>query len=69
MDHAAVQFTFSLTQYINWVSAMGGLRKMPWENTEQHIRSGHRDPEEFRKNAVKLGWELWENVQPKEAEQ
>jgi hypothetical protein len=21
-------------------------------------------PEEFRKNAVKLGWELWENAQP-----
>ncbi len=26
-------------------------------------------PEEFRKNAVKLGWELWENMQPTEAKQ
>ena len=26
---------------------------MPWENTEQHIRSGHRDPEEFQKDTLK----------------
>jgi hypothetical protein len=26
---------------------------MPWENTEQHIRSGHRDPEEFQKGTLK----------------
>ena len=26
---------------------------MPWENTEQHIRSGHRDPEEFQKDTFK----------------
>ncbi|MBN1244789.1 hypothetical protein JXA31_04270 [Candidatus Bathyarchaeota archaeon] len=26
---------------------------MPWENMEQHIRSGHRDPEEFQKDALK----------------
>jgi len=23
-------------------------------------------PEEFRKSAVKLGWELWENAQPED---
>jgi hypothetical protein len=26
---------------------------MPWENTENHIRSGHRDAEEFRKDTLK----------------
>jgi len=26
---------------------------MPWENTEQYIRSGHRDPEEFQKDTLK----------------
>ena len=26
---------------------------MPWENTEQHIRSGHQDPEEFQKDTLK----------------
>jgi hypothetical protein len=26
---------------------------MPWENTEKHIRSGHRDPEEFQKDTLK----------------
>jgi hypothetical protein len=26
---------------------------MPWETTEQHIRSGHRDPEEFQKDTLK----------------
>jgi len=26
---------------------------MPWENTEQHIRSGHRSPEEFQKDTLK----------------
>jgi len=26
---------------------------MPWENTEQHIRSGHRDPEKFQKGTLK----------------
>jgi hypothetical protein len=26
---------------------------MPWENTEQHIRSGHRDVEEFQKDTLK----------------
>lgn len=26
---------------------------MPWENTEQYIRSGHRGPEEFQKDTLK----------------
>src|SRR4030043_978826 len=26
---------------------------MPWENTENHIRSGHRDSEEFQKDTLK----------------
>ena len=26
---------------------------MPWENTEQYIRSGHRNPEEFQKDTLK----------------
>jgi hypothetical protein len=26
---------------------------MPWETTEQYIRSGHRDPEEFQKDTLK----------------
>ena len=26
---------------------------MPWENTEQYIRSGHRDPEEFQTDTLK----------------
>jgi len=26
---------------------------MPWENTEKHIRSGHRDPEKFQKDTLK----------------
>ena len=26
---------------------------MPWENTEHHIRSGHRDPEEFQEGSLK----------------
>ena len=26
---------------------------MPWENTENHIRSGHRDPDEFQKDTLK----------------
>lgn len=26
---------------------------MPWENTEQHVRSGHRSPEEFQKDTLK----------------
>jgi hypothetical protein len=26
---------------------------MPWENTEQHIRSGHRGPEEFQECSLK----------------
>ena len=26
---------------------------MPWENTENHIRSGHRSPEEFQKDTLK----------------
>jgi hypothetical protein len=26
---------------------------MPWENTEELIRSGHRDPEEFQKDTLK----------------
>ena len=26
---------------------------MPWENTENHIRSGHRDAEEFQKDTLK----------------
>jgi hypothetical protein len=26
---------------------------MPWETTEQNIRSGHRDPEEFQKDTLK----------------
>jgi hypothetical protein len=26
---------------------------MPWENTEQYIRSGHRDAEEFQKDTLK----------------
>ena len=26
---------------------------MPWENTEQYIRSGHRDPEEFQTGTLK----------------
>ncbi len=26
---------------------------MPWETTEQHIRSGHRDPEEFQQDTLK----------------
>ena len=26
---------------------------MPWENTEQHIRSGHRDSTEFQKDTLK----------------
>ena len=26
---------------------------MPWENTEQHIRSGDRGPEEFQEGSLK----------------
>jgi hypothetical protein len=26
---------------------------LPWEETEEHIRSGHRDPEEFQKDTLK----------------
>ncbi len=26
---------------------------MPWENTEQYIRSGHRDPDKFQKDTLK----------------
>jgi hypothetical protein len=26
---------------------------MPWENTEKHIRSGHRDAEEFHEDTLK----------------
>ena len=26
---------------------------MPWENTEQYVRSGHRSPKEFQKGTLK----------------
>jgi hypothetical protein len=53
MDHAAVQFAFSFSQYISLVSVMRGRIELPWETTEQYIRSGHRDAEEFQKDTLK----------------
>jgi hypothetical protein len=27
---------------------------MPWENTEEYIRSGHKSPDEFQNNTLKI---------------
>jgi hypothetical protein len=47
---------------LNW-----GAPKTPEINVADMLKAaeiGLIRPEEFRKNAVKFGWELWEELQP-----
>ena len=32
---------------------MWGLTEIPWENTEKHIQSGHRNTDEFQTDTIK----------------